>query len=153
MYIRAVKKQRSKTSKVFYQYTLAQTLRVNGKVKQRAILYLGSSPLLEDRSDRSIVLGLLRSKIFGTEELFGNEELESAAPVELRKLADELYEKYRIKYGDAPSKNEASIPPAPARAEYHNIDIKGLEVADVRTSGQSTYAGKCSADCDCTTVF
>src|SRR5680860_995196 len=135
MYIRAVKKQRSKTSKVFYQYTLAQTLRVNGKVKQRAILYLGSSPLLEDRSDRSIVLGLLRSKIFGTEELFGNEELESAAPVELRKLADELYEKYRIKYGDAPSKNEASIPPAPARAEYHNIDIKGLEVADVRTFG------------------
>jgi len=135
MYIRTVKKQRSKTSKVFFQYTLAQTFRVDGKVKQRAILYLGSDPLLENRADRATVLRLLQAKIFRRGELFDGEGPESQAPRALRELAAALYEKYRIKYGDGPSKNEASIPPAPARAEYHNIDIKGLEVADVRTFG------------------
>jgi len=135
MYIRAVKKQRSKSSKVFYQYTLAQTFRLDGKVKQRAILYLGSDPLLEDKANRAMVLRLLRTRIFQEGELFGNEELEDRTPQVLRDLADALYEKYRIKYGDAPSKNEASIPPSPAKAEYHNIDIQGMEVADVRTFG------------------
>jgi transposase len=135
MYIRAVKKQRSKTSKVFYQYTLAQTVRVDGKVKQRAILYLGSDPLLGDRANRATVLRLLQAKIFRNGELFDGEGPENQAPEVLRELAGALFEKYRIKYGDAPSKNEASIPPAPAKAEYHNIDIKSLEVADVKTFG------------------
>ena len=135
MYIRAVKKQRSKTSKVFYQYTLAQTLRVDGKVKQRAILYLGSSPLLEDKANRSLVLDLLKSRIFRSEGLFSNEEPDTNTPKVLRELADTFYEKYQLKYGDSPSKNGASIPPAPAQAEYHNIDIKSLGVADVKTFG------------------
>ncbi len=51
MFIRRVKKQRSSQSKVFYQYTLAQSSRVDGKVKQRAILYLGSDTLLSDKED------------------------------------------------------------------------------------------------------
>ncbi len=135
MYIRAVKKQRSKTSKVFYQYTLAQTIRLNGKVKQRAILYLGSDTLLEDKTNRSIVLELLKSKIHGNAELFSNEVPGSSAQSALIELADAFYEKYLIKYGDTPSENEASIPPAPAKAEYHNIDIKSLEVSDVKSFG------------------
>jgi len=65
MFIRVVKKQRSKDSKIFFQYTLAQAARVDGKVKQRSILYLGSSPLMEDKANRSIVLGILKAKIFG----------------------------------------------------------------------------------------
>ena len=65
MFIREVKKQRSKDSKVFYQYTLAQAARVDGKVKQRAILYLGSDSLLKDKENRAIVLGILKSRIFG----------------------------------------------------------------------------------------
>lgn len=135
MYIRVVKKQRSKSSKVFYQYSLAQTMRVNGKVKQRSILYLGSYPLLDDKANRTAVLQLLQAKIFQKGELFKAEESEIQAPKELRELAELLYEKYQIKYGETPSKNEASIPPAPAKAEYHNIDIKSLEVADVKTFG------------------
>ncbi len=135
MYIRAVKKQRSKTSKVFYQYTLAQTIRVDGKVKQRAILYLGSDPLLENKTNRSIVLELLKAKIHGNTELFSEQVTDGNTPKALLALADELYEKYLIKYGDTPSENEASIPPAPARAEYHNIDIKSLEVKDVKSFG------------------
>lgn len=130
MFIRTIKKQRSKDSKIFYQYTLAQSARVDGKVKQRSILYLGSSPLLADKENRSIVLSLLKAKIFGSEDLFLG-----GAPKELRGLADSFYEKYQLKYGGAPVKDKVSIPPAPAVAEYHNIDIKGLEVGDVKTFG------------------
>jgi hypothetical protein len=137
MYIRAVKKQRSKTSKVFHQYTLAQTVRVDGKVKQRAILYLGSNPLLEDKANRSVVLSLLKDKIFQNGDLFSEDVSEIQTPKELQDLATALYEKYQLKYGDAADsgKNKASIPPAPAKAEYHNIDIKGLETIDVKTFG------------------
>ena len=130
MYIRAVKKQRSKDSKVFYQYSLAQTYRADGKVKQRAILYLGSSELLFDKANRAIVLAILKSKIFGSQELFPIN-----APKPLYDLGLALYEKYCLKYGDAPTRDQVSIPPAPAKAEFHNIDIKGLEVEQVKTYG------------------
>ncbi len=130
MYIRAVKKQRSKNSKVFYQYSLAQSLRVDGKVKQRAILYLGSSELLADKINRSIVLEILKSKIFGIAGLFPVNP-----PKELHDLALSLYEKYCLKYGDDLVNDKVSIPPAPERAEYHNIDIKGLGIQDVKTFG------------------
>lgn len=130
MFIRVVKKQRSKDSKVFFQYTLAQAARVDGKVKQRAILYLGSSPLMKDKGNRNIVLSILKAKIFGANELFPQK-----VNRELQHLADEFYEKYCLKYGDDNPVNGASIPPAPARAEFHNIDIKGLEINDVKTFG------------------
>ena len=70
MYIRVTKKQRSADSKTFYQYSLAQTFRVDEKVKQRSILYLGSSPLMADKHNRAIVLSILKAKIFKNEDLF-----------------------------------------------------------------------------------
>ena len=129
MFIRQVKKQRSKTSKVFFQYTLAQTSRVDGRVKQRTVLYLGSDKLLEDKNNRNIVLNILKSKIFRQPELFPDK-----APEELKKLALQYYEKYCIKYRQD-EENPTSIPPPVEKAEYHNIDIKGLEVEDVREFG------------------
>ncbi len=129
MFIRQVKKQRSKDSQIFYQYTLAQTSRVEGKVKQRAILYLGSDPLLVDKQNRTIVLNILKSKIFGVADLFS-----AQAPKELVDLAVFYFEKYCIKYGQD-QHPVATIPPAPARAEFHNIDIKGLAVKDVKSFG------------------
>lgn len=129
MFIRQVKKQRSKDSKVFYQYTLAQTSRVEGRVKQRNILYLGSDPILENKENRTIVLSILTAKIFGEPSLFID-----TAPKELADLASFYYHKYEIKYG-AGNHPVATIPPAPARAEFHNIDIKGLDISDVKTFG------------------
>ena len=130
MFIRVVKKQRSKDSKVFFQYTLAQASRIDGKVKQRAILYLGSNPLLGDKPNRDNVLSVLKAKIFGIEELFPKE-----ISVELEQLAASFYEKYCLKYGDDNPSDGASIPPAPSKAEFHNIDIKGLKINDVKTFG------------------
>lgn len=130
VYIRAVKKQRSKDSKIFYQYSLAQTFRADGKVKQRAILYLGSDPLLANKQNRDIVLSILKAKIFKTETLFPE-----TYPKELEELGLSLFEKYCLKYGQSEVKNAVSIPPAPKRAEFHNIDIKGLDLSDVKSFG------------------
>jgi len=52
---------------------LVQTSRVEGKVKQRVILYLGSDPMLKDKDNRSTVLQILKAKIFSQPELFPSE--------------------------------------------------------------------------------
>jgi transposase len=129
MFIREVKKQRSKDSKTFYQYNLVQTSRIDGKVKQNVILYLGSDPQLADKDNRKIVLDILKSKIFLQPGIFPHD-----APEHLRTLALALYEKYLIKYGE-PEPDQVSIPPAPERADMHQVDLKGLQVADVKTFG------------------
>lgn len=112
-----------------------ETKLFESQASQDNIICFGSDPLLEDITNRSIVLELLKSKIHGNAELFSNEVPGSSAQSALIELADAFYEKYLIKYGDTPSENEPSIPPAPAKAEYHNIDIKSLEVSDVKSFG------------------
>ena len=99
-------------------------------MKQRAILYLGSSPLLKDKQNRDKVLGVLKANIFGVKELFPPK-----VSGELIQLASAFYEKYCLKYGDDNPTDGASIPPAPAKAEFHNIDIKQLEINHVKTFG------------------
>ena len=128
-YIRQTKKKRSKDSKTFYQYALAQTLRIEGKVKQKAILYLGSEPLMADAHNRKTVLQILKARIFRQEDLF---PVDADQP--LIDLALSYFEKYCLKYGED-SPGAASIPPAARKAEYHHIDIKGLQAEDVRTFG------------------
>jgi len=130
MFIREVKKQRSEKSGTFYQYNLVQAARVEGKVKQRVILYLGSDPMMRDKQNRQAALDILKSKIFNQPELFPSKASEA-----LIKLANDYYEKYCIKYGDEPVDSPASIPPSPEKAEYHQVDIEGLELEDVRTFG------------------
>lgn len=129
MFIREIKKQRSKDSQTFFQYNLVQTSRINGKVKQNIILYLGSDPLLADKGNRKIVLDILKSRIFRQADIFSVD-----APEPLRTLASSLYEKYLIKYGE-PEPGQVSIPPAPERAEMHHVDVKGLQLSDVKSFG------------------
>ena len=45
MYIKEIKKNNTPNGKVFYQYQLSETYRVDGKVKQKAILYLGNTQI------------------------------------------------------------------------------------------------------------
>lgn len=130
MYIREVKKQRSKDSKVFYQYNLVQTSRIDGKVRQRVILYLGSESLMEDKENRRIVLNILKALIFKQPRL-----IEEQADKKLKDLAQMYYQKFCIKYNNDDQKALVSIPPVPQEAEFHNIDIKGLEVEDAREFG------------------
>lgn len=140
MFIRRVKKQRSKNSRTFYQYTLAQAARIDGKVKQRSILYLGSEELMHDRSNRDIVLQLLKNKIQGTNDLFANDEKPDSRLID---LADHYYKKYLIKYdldvdNDLDSPREVlphSMPPRADKADYESVDLKGVRVEDSRNFG------------------
>jgi len=129
MFIREVKKQRSKTSKVFYQYNLVQSSRVDGKVKQYVVLYLGSDKELQDKTSRKLVLEALKSKIFKQPELFPK-----ALPAHLEVLTNKYFEKYQIKHG-IDTDVDHSLPPIHEKAEYHNVDITGLEIADVKNFG------------------
>ncbi len=129
MFIREVKKQRSNSAQTFYQYNLVQAARVDGKVKQRVILYLGSDKELRDIRNRNMVLSVLKAKIFRQPEL-----LPVDIPKDLYELALSYYEKYLIKY-DQQDTDQVSLPPQPDKAEYHNIDIQGLEVKDVKNFG------------------
>ena len=136
MFIREVKKQRSKSSKVFYQYNLVQTSRIDGKVKQKVILYLGSETELRDKTARKQVLQCLKSLIFKQPEIFPDD-----IPEHLKKLAHSYYEKYLIRYNLEKDQNtdnqtdKVSIPPLPKKADYHNVDIDSLEVCDIKTFG------------------
>ena len=129
MYIRQIKKKRSKDSKTFYQYSLAQTFRAEGKVKQSVVLYLGSEPRMADKQTRQTVLQILKAKIFKQESLFPMD-----ADPQTVSLAMSYFEKYCLKYGED-SLGGASIPPPPQKADYHNVDLEGLETEEVHTFG------------------
>ncbi|MCC5918675.1 MAG: IS1634 family transposase [Cryomorphaceae bacterium] len=136
MFIREVKKQRNKSSNVFYQYSLVQTSRIQGKVKQKVIIYLGSDPELRDKTARQLVLNSLKSLIFKQPQLFPTD-----IPDKLKKLAHSYYDKYLLRYDLEDVENtdkqadSVSIPPLPQKADYHNVDISGLDISDVKSFG------------------
>lgn len=90
---------------------------------------MGSDPLLMDATHRKTVLEMLKSKIFKQASLFP----ENPDPA-LVQLAEVLFEKYQIKYGDDLEQG-ASIPPALETAEMHQVNIKNMEVKEVRSFG------------------
>jgi len=49
-------------------------------------------------------------------------------------LAESYFKKYEVKYGTE-AIGRVSLPPKPDKADYHRVDIEGLEVEDVRTFG------------------
>ena len=46
-----------------------------------------------------------------------------------------MYEKYCIKYGEENTPNPTTLPPAKHQADYHTVDIKNVEVAEVKSFG------------------
>ena len=128
MFIRQTKKQRSKDSKIFYQYSLVQSTRVNGKARQRTILYLGSDEELQDKQNRSMVLDVLKNKIQGTPPIF------SDIPAHLYKLGLAYYEKYKIRYAGI-DEQPGTIPQPAEPTDYQTIDVNRLEVDQVKSFG------------------
>ena len=136
MFIRQNKKQRSKTSKVFYQYSLVQASRHNGKTKQTNILYLGSDPLLADKGNRKIVMSLLKRKIFPPSHQM--DLIESNPDPALVALAQKYYEKYCIKYGHNSEANELDRPLLPFNSSpqsFEQVDVDSLQTDQVKNFG------------------
>lgn len=128
MFIRQTKKQNSKDGKIFYQYALVQATRIEGKPRQRTILYLGSDKELHDKKNRAKVADVLKNKIMGMQPLF------SDIPKPLHKLAMSYYEKYLLEYGESKDLPH-SMPPDKAKADYESVDLNGVEVDQVRSFG------------------
>ena len=133
MFIRQVKKQRNPNSGIFYQYNLVQSARIEGKVRQRIILYLGSDELLASPSNRKTVLAILKSRIYGQQELYP----ENVAP-ELLALAERYYQKYLIKYppnDPVSTLRSPSLPPDEKKAAYEQVDVSAVSCSESRTFG------------------
>ena len=139
MFIRKVKKQRSKDSNTFCQYSLVQSSRSDGKVKQRTVLYLGSDPLLESKVNRDKVLAVLKQKITGQQNI-ATEGIDK----QLVDLALQYYEKYRIRYKldeqkdtqkDDQSLDPVYIPTLPEQSDYQYVDINGVNTRDAKSFG------------------
>ncbi|MDT8431639.1 MAG: IS1634 family transposase [Bacteroidales bacterium] len=130
MFIRQVKKKNAKSGKTFFQYQLAQASRIEGKVKQQSILYLGSEPLLSDTENRKMLLDILQAKIFGQSTLFTENY-----PGFIQELAEKYFEKFRIKYKGVDIQESVSIPPVKDKAQLETIDLNSLVVEDSRTFG------------------
>ena len=132
MFIREVKKQRNSNTKIFYQYNLVQAARINGKVRQRVILYLGSDKLLNDKDNRRLVLACLKSQIFKQAQLFP-----AHISPELVDLVDTYYRKYLIKYPEDAYgwvKHERELPSRPPdahKAQYEQVDVSAVSCGEV----------------------
>ena len=129
MFIRQVKKKNAKKGKVFYQYQLVQASRIDGKVKQNQILYLGSEDELENNTTRQEVLEQLQAKIFGQTLLYNDYSEVSI------KLAEQYYQKYLIKYGTLPTDNKIVIPTTNKDVDLQPVDIKNIAVSNNKTFG------------------
>lgn len=133
MFIREVKKKRPNSKNIFYQYSLVQSTRVDGKSRQSNILYLGSDPILQDKNSRKIVTTILKSKIQKSSILFDDFE------TELINLAESYYQKYLIRYNITNQQDALnvshSLPPEVEHADFQDVDIKSLNIAQVKSFG------------------
>jgi transposase len=130
MFIRQVKKKNTKDGKTFFQYQLVQASRVQGKVKQQALLYLGSETLLDDKANRKMVLDVLQALIFGQPLLFA-----ASYPERPVSLAHVYFEKFKIKYPEHQTGKQVSLPPKNDGAKLEEVDTSSLEIEDARTFG------------------
>lgn len=128
MFVRQVKKQNSKDGKVFYQYSLVQSMRIDGKPRQRTIVYLGSDNEMRDKDNRAMVLQALKSLIYQQKELFPLE-----IPEPLKQLAKKYYEKYQVKYQGVESPIDA--PPAKDDTHYEQVAVDYVNCSDCKSFG------------------
>ncbi len=147
MFIRQVKKQNANKGKVFYQYQLVQASRIDGKVKQSQILYLGSDTELNDKKVRQEVLEQLQSKIFEQSLLFDDYSKES------QKLTEKYYQKYLIKYETKPTGNKIVIPTYDDSTDFQLADVKNIEIENNRSFGSENLCKQIADKLDFETCF
>lgn len=130
MFIREVKKKNATNGKTFCQYQLVQAARIEGKVKQSIILYLGSDSLLSNLDSRKKILDLLQAKIFGQPVLFAGDYAN-----DITTLVENFYQKFLLKYKDVPISSAVCIPTVERLAHRENIDVNSIEIEQVKSFG------------------
>lgn len=139
MFIRETKKRNSSGGKTFCQYVLIQSSRVNGKPKQRNMVYLGSHKYLADKELRSNIAAALEEKIYN-KIAFGPEDSPYRTLCrEHREQVDVWYEKYLEKEEkDAVQKKRKTALSKPANAgtaNFEEVDTTSIETSQCREAG------------------
>jgi hypothetical protein len=130
MYIKEIKKNNTPNGKVFHQYQLSETYRVDGKVKQNSLLYLGSNELLKIKDNRTVVAKLLECKI-KNEQILSDDFVD--IPLELSQLAEQYYARFLQKKQKA---SQQGVPEEKSDTiSYEEVDIKTTRVFDCREIG------------------
>ena len=88
MYIKSIVKSNRKGGKKFYHYRLVEGYRIDGKVRHRTLLNLGSVPLFDEVMNRKVVADRIEELLKGTGELFA-----PGLEGELEELARYYYER------------------------------------------------------------
>ncbi len=124
MWIKQIKKQNSPDGKVFYQYQLTRSARLEGKVRHISLLYLGSHPVLADKQNRRMLARMLDDRITGQGSL-------EEGPAELRELAEQYYQTYLIKHPEHPPQGKAGD----ATARYDLVNLASTRASGAREIG------------------
>ena len=135
MYIRETKKYRARDRIPFYQYSLVQGSRVNGKIKQHNVLYLGSHDFLHDKVLRKKLGKALQEKIFQTSYLKGLGSLYDALEEAHKHLVDQWYTKYLEKEKDDDSLRGLARPVDPRKASFEEVNIAAVKFSNCKTVG------------------
>ncbi len=134
MFIRETKKTNAQSGKVFLQYVLIQSYRINGSSRQRNVLYLGSDKFLQGKELRGKMAKALEEKIYNTLNFEGAGSYYDALEKEYKKQVDEWYAKYLEKQQE----NEYQPLSRPAdgkTATFEQIDTSSIDTTQCREVG------------------
>lgn len=144
MFIRETKKRNSSDGKTFCQYVLIQSYRVNGKPKQRNMVYLGSHKFLANKESRHKIAAALEDKIYNKTAFSSKGPPYHALSEEHRRLVDAWYEKYLEKEErDASEKKRRASLSKPANtdtANFEQVDTTSVETSQCREAGAEWLA-------------
>lgn len=130
MWIKQIRKSNTPKGKTFYQYQFTRTMRIDGKVKHKSILYLGYHSLPDDKNNRRMVAKLLEYKIRGLSDL---PEHIAGINIELKQLADKYYDKYLVKHQQGQTGPQPK--PQAGHTNYYLVDISSTQVFNTREIG------------------
>jgi len=134
MYIRQTKKVNSKSGKVFKQYILVQAFRLDGKAKQKNILYLGSDDFLSDKSLRMKIAKALEEKIYKSRVIDSLSFYNDLGKQHQTRI-DQWYAKYIEKNNDPDEGSILSVPSNSANSNFELVDTNSIDTHHCREVG------------------
>ena len=136
MFIRETKKSNSKSGsnsvKFFLQYVLVQAQRINGKSRQRNVLYLGSQKFLYNKDLRRRIAKSLEEKIYGQKSISEAMSQYEMLDDEYKKQVDEWYNKYLEKEQNGFC---LSKPADKDKATFEEVDTSCIDTTNCREVG------------------
>ena len=134
MFIRETKKTNVRQGKVFFQYVLVQAQRINGKSRQRNILYLGSHKFLKDKGLRQRIAKALEHRIYNILDFADSFSYYAQLGGEYQKWVDAWYVKYLEKQQED-GQEPLSKPVDGKTATFEEVDTSSVDTGHCREVG------------------